>query len=94
MNFIEDNLIAEGKALPMVIVMPNNQVVHRSDPKHSELTFSIFDDELTRVVIPLVEESYSVRTDRNGRAIAGLSMGGRMPGGWFHNLESLLPSVF
>jgi len=76
-NFIEDNLIAEGKALPMVIVMPNNQVVHRSDPKHSELTFSIFDDELTRVVIPLVEESYSVRTDRNGRAIAGLSMGGR-----------------
>jgi len=76
-NFIEDNLIAEGKALPMVMVMPNNQVVHRSDPKHSELTFKLFNDELTSVVMPLVETAYSVRTDPKGRAIAGLSMGGR-----------------
>ena len=38
-GFIADNLIAEGKALPMIIAMPNNQVVHRSDPKHTELTF-------------------------------------------------------
>lgn len=76
-NFIEDNLIAEGKALPMIIVMPNNQVVHRSDPQHSELTFRLFNDELIGVVMPLVETTYSVRTDRNGRAIAGLSMGGR-----------------
>ena len=76
-NFIEDNLIAEGKALPMIIVMPNNQVVHRSDPKHTELTFNVFDEELTKVVIPIVEKTYSVRTDRHGRAIAGLSMGGR-----------------
>lgn len=76
-NFIEDNLIAEGKALPMIIVMPNNQVVHRSDPRHTELTFNIFDDELTKVVIPIIEKTYSVRTDRQGRAIAGLSMGGR-----------------
>jgi enterochelin esterase-like enzyme len=76
-NFIEDNLIAEGKALPMVIVMPNNQVVHRNDPQHSELTFKIFNDEMVNVVIPLIEKTYSVRTDRHGRAIAGLSMGGR-----------------
>lgn len=76
-NFIEDNLIAEGKALPMIIVMPNNQVVHRSDPRHTELTFNIFDDELTKVVIPIIEKTYSVRADRHGRAIAGLSMGGR-----------------
>lgn len=76
-NFIEDNLIAEGKALPMVIVMPNNQVVHRSDPQHSELTFKIFNDEMVSVIIPFVEKTYSVSTDRHGRAIAGLSMGGR-----------------
>jgi enterochelin esterase family protein len=76
-NFIEDNLLAEGKAQAMVIVMPNNQVVHRSDPKHSDVTFNLFSDELMNVVIPLVEETYSVRTDRHGRAIAGLSMGGR-----------------
>jgi enterochelin esterase-like enzyme len=76
-NFIEDNLIAEKKALPMVIVMPNNQVIHRSDPKHSDFTFRLFNDELISVVIPLIEKNYNVRTDRNGRAIAGLSMGGR-----------------
>jgi enterochelin esterase family protein len=76
-NFIEDNLIAEGKAVPMIIVMPNNQVVHRSDPRHTELTFNLFNDEMTKVIIPLIEKTYSVRTDRHGRAIAGLSMGGR-----------------
>ena len=32
-GFIADNLIAEGRAVPMLIVMPNNQVVHRSDPQ-------------------------------------------------------------
>lgn len=34
-GFIADNLIAEGKTVPMIIAMPNNQVVHRSDPKHT-----------------------------------------------------------
>jgi enterochelin esterase family protein len=76
-NFIEDNLIAEGKALPMVIVMPNNQVIHRMDPNHTATTFKIFEKELREMVIPLVEKSYSVSTDRHDRAIAGLSMGGR-----------------
>jgi enterochelin esterase-like enzyme len=76
-NFIEDNLIAEGKALPMVIVMPNNQVIHRSDPNHRELTFKIFENELCKTVIPIVEKNYNVSTDRHDRAIAGLSMGGR-----------------
>ncbi len=37
-NLILDNLIAEGKALPMVMVLPNNQVVHRNHPQHAELT--------------------------------------------------------
>lgn len=76
-NFIEDNLIAEGKALPMIIVMPNNQIVHRSDPKHTELTFDMFGKELISQVIPYVEKNYSVKTDKHNRAIAGLSMGGR-----------------
>jgi enterochelin esterase-like enzyme len=76
-NFIEDNLIAEGKALPMVIVMPNNQVIHRSDPNHGASTFKIFEKELREVIIPIVEKSFSVSVDRHDRAIAGLSMGGR-----------------
>ena len=52
-GFIADNLIAEGKALPMIIAMPNNQVVHRSDPKHTELTFSLFERELRQHISPL-----------------------------------------
>ena len=42
-NFIMDNLLAEGKAVPMVIAIPNNQVVHRNHPKHTELTFKTFE---------------------------------------------------
>ena len=76
-GFIADNLIADGKALPMLIAMPNNQVVHRSDPRHTELTFKTFEAELRQQIIPLVEKNYAVRTDREGRALAGLSMGGR-----------------
>jgi enterochelin esterase family protein len=76
-GFIEDNLLVERKALPMIIAMPNNQVVHRTDPNHTELTFKTFEAELRRHIIPVVEANYSVQADRHGRAIAGLSMGGR-----------------
>jgi len=76
-NFMLDNLLAENKAVPMVIVIPNNQVIHRSNPKHAELTFSMFEAELRKHVIPLVEKEYSVRRDPKGRALSGLSMGGR-----------------
>jgi enterochelin esterase-like enzyme len=76
-NFIMDNLLAEGKAVPMVIVMPNNQVVNRSNPKHTDLTFKLIEREFKEVIIPFVESNYSVIKDRHARAISGLSMGGR-----------------
>lgn len=76
-GFIADNLIAEGKALPLIIVMPNNQVVHRGDPKHTELTFPLFEKELRQHIVPVVEKAYSTQAGPRGRAIAGLSMGGR-----------------
>ena len=63
--------------MPMIIAMPNNQVVHRSDPKHTELTFPLFEKELRQHIVPLVDKSYSTQADRRGRALAGLSMGGR-----------------
>ena len=69
-GFIADNLIAEGKALPMIIDMPNNQVVHRGDPRHTELTFSLFEKELRQQIIPVVEKAYSTQTGPRGRAIA------------------------
>jgi len=76
-GFIADNLIADGKALPLIIAMPNNQVVHRSDPKHTELTFALFEKELRQHIVPLVDRTYSTQANPQGRAVAGLSMGGR-----------------
>lgn len=76
-NFIMDNLLAEGRAVPMIIAIPNNQVVHRNHPKHAELTFTTFEAEMRKHVVPLVEQHYSVRAEPKGRALSGLSMGGR-----------------
>ena len=76
-NFIMDNLLAEGKATPMIIVLPNNQVIHRNHPKHADLTFDILEEELRKHVIPIVDKSYSTIQSPKGRAISGLSMGGR-----------------
>jgi enterochelin esterase family protein len=76
-NLIMDNLVAENKAAPMLIVIPNNQVLHRNHPKHTELTFKLFEAELRQHVIPLVEREYAVRREPKGRALSGLSMGGR-----------------
>lgn len=76
-SFIADNLIADGRALPMIIAMPNNQVVHRSDPRHTELTFPLFEKELRQHIVPLVDKTYSTQANPRGRALAGLSMGGR-----------------
>jgi len=76
-NFMMDNLLADGKVVPMIIAIPNNQVIHRNNPKHTELTFNLFEDELRKHVIPLVESGYSVSRNPGGRALSGLSMGGR-----------------
>lgn len=76
-NLIMDNLLAEGKAEPMLIVIPNNQIIHRNHPHHAELTFDLFERELREHVIPLVDDCYATRKESKGRAISGLSMGGR-----------------
>jgi enterochelin esterase-like enzyme len=76
-NFIMDNLLAEGKAVPMIIVMPNNQVVNRNSPDFDKLSFKLIDEEFKKSIIPYVEKHYNVIQNRHGRAIAGLSMGGR-----------------
>lgn len=76
-NFILDNLLAEGLAEPMIIAIPNNQVIHRRHPRHVELTFDLFARELRDHVIPLVDAKYSTQPNPRGRALSGLSMGGR-----------------
>lgn len=76
-NFILDNLYAEGKAVPMILVVPNNQMIHRNHPQHRELSFGLLERELRDHVVPLVDANYSTRPDPHGRALSGLSMGGR-----------------
>jgi enterochelin esterase-like enzyme len=76
-NFIMDNLLEEGLAKPMLIAVPNNQVIHRNHPNHTELTFDILEEELRNHVIPLVDNNYNTIQAPQGRAISGLSMGGR-----------------
>ena len=76
-NFIADNLLSEGKMVPMIIAMPNNQVLHRSDPKHIEKTYTLFEKELRNQIVPFVDKFYGTIANRKGRALAGLSMGGR-----------------
>lgn len=84
-NVILDNLIAEGKARPMIVVMPLGygapEILSRNGPgfrDHSlvERNMDKFRDALFTEVMPRVEKDYRVLTDRNDRAIAGLSMGG------------------
>lgn len=76
-NFIMDNLLAEGQAKPMIIAIVNNQVVHRNHPKHTELSFEVFNREMRECIIPFVDKTYKTIAKPEGRAISGLSMGGR-----------------
>ena len=77
-NWILDNIIAEGKAKEMIVVFPNDQMVTRNHPQHTELAFPLIEKELIQCVIPFVESHYSCIKDRHARALSGLSMGGRM----------------
>jgi enterochelin esterase family protein len=84
-NVILDNLIARGKAKPMLVVMPlgygapevlaPGSRVFR-DRAITERNFNKFSEALLTEIIPRVEATYLVVKDRNSRAIAGLSMGG------------------
>jgi enterochelin esterase-like enzyme len=75
-----DNLIADGKARPMIVVMPNGRAQPNDRAEGnvfaSAPAFAKFEDDLFGDVIPTIESRYSVSADREHRALAGLSMGG------------------
>lgn len=73
---IMDNLIAEGKAKPMIVVMTNGLTDGSWAGGSNTEGMKALEEELLQDVIPLIEKRYRVRTDRKSRAIAGLSMGG------------------
>lgn len=75
-----DNLIADGKAQPMIVVMPNGRAQKDDRPIGNIFAhipaFLVFERDLLDDIIPTIERRYSVRAERTGRALAGLSMGG------------------
>ena len=79
-DILMDNLLADGKAVPMIIVMPNGRAEADDHPKGDMFrhapAFAAFEDDLIKDVIPAIESRYSVQRDREHRALAGLSMGG------------------
>jgi enterochelin esterase-like enzyme len=75
-----DNLIADEKAVPMIVVMPNGRA-QKNDRAEGNVfasspAFAAFERDLLNDVIPTIEARYSTYTDREHRALAGLSMGG------------------
>lgn len=79
---ILDNLYAKGKLSPMIVVMPNGRAMKDDraggnvfEPEKVQ-AFATFEKDLLNDLIPFIEKKYPVLTDRENRAIAGLSMGG------------------
>ena len=72
-DLILDNLIAEKKAKPMLVVMPDGNV---DVPGFGENSLKLFEEELGQCIIPFVEKKYRAETSPKNRALAGLSMGG------------------
>jgi enterochelin esterase-like enzyme len=77
---ILDNLIADWKVVPMIVVMPNGRA-QKNDRAGGNVfasapAFAKFEADLLGDVIPTIESRYSVIADREHRALAGLSMGG------------------
>ncbi|HEU4576407.1 MAG TPA: alpha/beta hydrolase-fold protein [Chitinophagaceae bacterium] len=77
-----DNLYAKGKIEPMIVVMPNGRAM-KDDRATGNImapgkvqAFATFEKDLLNDLIPYIQKKYPVYTDREHRAIAGLSMGG------------------
>lgn len=80
-HIILDNLYAENKLTPMIVVLPNGRAL-KDDGSHDSMApdrvvgFEIFEKDLLNDLIPYIEANYSVIKNRDNRALAGLSMGG------------------
>lgn len=81
-QIVLDNLYADGKIEPMIVVMPNGRAM-KDDRAIGNIfdsdkvkAFATFEQDLLNDLIPFIQKKYPVYTDREHRAIAGLSMGG------------------
>ena len=87
-DIILDNLIAEGKAKPMIVVISNGNVTApgRTFGGYSSKGMAPFKEEMTKNIVPFVDANYRTLPDADNRAICGLSMGGGQS--FFVGLES------
>ncbi len=72
---ITDKAITEGKATPMIIVMPDANTTRRGYANNATGTW-LYEDFFFKELMPFVEKKYRIKTEKRFRAIAGLSMGG------------------
>jgi enterochelin esterase family protein len=70
---IMDNLIASGKAVPMIVVMPSGDIKTNSDVRSASGNIT---DIFVKDMIPFIDKTFRTNTDRDHRAMAGLSRGG------------------
>ncbi|MCD7762058.1 MAG: hypothetical protein LUI14_02460 [Lachnospiraceae bacterium] len=84
-HYILDNLIANGEAVPMVVVMTNTMAFRNEEDARTENLFA-WRDMILQDTIPFIEKEYRVRKDKWNRAICGNSFGGVAAGliGWAH----------
>lgn len=77
-NFILDNLIAERKAVPMIVVIPNGNVTKPGMRAggYNEEAMSAYKEELFETIMPFIESNYRTKPGAVNKALSGLSMGG------------------
>ena len=75
-NAILDNLLAEKKALPMIVVMPSGWTPSGGQVMTADATKDPFNDEMLKDIIPFIEATYRTTGTAESRALSGLSMGG------------------
>ncbi len=80
MQYILDNLIASGKAKPMIVVMDNGNCSYSFGAKRGESMQAFgasFQSVMLNDIIPFIDKTFRTKTDRDSRAMAGLSWGGK-----------------
>jgi len=76
-DIILDNLIAEGKAKPMIVVISNGNVsTGKGQGGYSSAAMASFKEEMTKNIVPFIDQNYRTAANVNSRALCGLSMGG------------------